>query len=118
MRLRQQVALAGKDEASCRATLKRTTSAAVTLLRHTLIAFGEEAPSEAKAIFARIAERTGAEAGAFETVYDYHEGHGLSGDSFSAYDRYLHALEKVIRALDQAVPKREWQRLEQQGFST
>jgi len=113
LRLRQQVVLAGKEEASFRATLKRTISATLTLLRHTLIAFGEEPPDEGKALFARIAERTGADASAFETVYDYHEGQGLAGDSFTAYDRYLHALEKVIGALDRAVPKKEWQRVKQ-----
>jgi hypothetical protein len=34
----------------------------------------------------------------------------MEGDSLAAYDAYMHALEKVIVALDGMVPKREWQR--------
>jgi len=111
LRLRQHVLLAGKNEMDYTAVLKKTVSSATTLLRHTLLAFGEEPPAEPLALFARVAEVTGADAEAFQTVYDYHEGRGLAKDSFAAYDQYIHALEKVIVALDGMVPKKEWQRV-------
>lgn len=113
LRLRQHVLLAGKNEIDYTAILKKTISSAITLLRHTLLAFGEEPPAEPSALFARIAEVTGADADAFQTIYDHHEGHGLAKDSFAVYDLYIHALEKVIIALDGMVPKKEWQRVAQ-----
>lgn len=111
LRLRQHVLIAGKNEMDFMTVLKKTISSAVTLLRHTLLAFGEEPPADPSALFARIAEATGADAEAFQTVYDHHEGRGMAKDSFAAYDQYIHALEKVVIALDGMVPKKEWQRV-------
>lgn len=111
LRLRQHVLLAGQNEIDYTAILKKTISSAITLLRHTLLAFGEEPPADPPALFARVAEVTGGGPTAFQTLYDHHEGRGLSGDSFAVYDQYIHALEKVINALDGMVPKREWQRV-------
>jgi hypothetical protein len=111
LRLRQHVLLAGKNEMQFTATLKKTASGALTLLRHALIAFGEEPPAEPSDLFARIADATGADAAAFQAVYDHQQGGGLAKDSFTAYDHFLHALEKVVNALDRLVPKKEWQRV-------
>jgi len=111
LRLRQHALLAGKNESEYTAVLKKTSSSALTLLRHTLIAFGEEPPSETAALFARIADLTGADASAFHVLHEFHEGGNLTLDPFEAYDSYIHALEKVIRSLDKVVPKKEWQRV-------
>ena len=111
LRLRQHALLAGKNESEYVAVLKKTGSSVLTLLRHTLIAFGKEPPSEPAALFARIAEQTGADASAFHMPHDFHESGGLKSDPFEAYDSFIHALEKVILALDKLVPKREWQRV-------
>jgi hypothetical protein len=111
LRLRQHVLLAGKSELEFTTVLRKTVSSAITLLRHTLLALGEEPPAEAPALFARIAQLTGANAEAFQTVYEHREGRGLDKDAFVAYDHYMHALEKVVNALDRLVPKREWQRV-------
>jgi hypothetical protein len=113
LRLRQHVLFAGKNELEFTAILKKTASSAATLLRHTLLAFGEEPSAEPSALFERIAALTGADARAFQSGYDYHEGRGLAEDSFTAYDHYIHALEKVIVALDRLVPKKEWKRVAQ-----
>jgi predicted nucleotidyltransferase len=78
LRLRQHVLLAGKNEMDYTAVLKKTISSAITLLRHTLLVFGEEPPAEPLALFARVAEVTGADAEAFQTVYDYHPRIGKS----------------------------------------
>ncbi len=114
VRLRQHVLHAGKNEMEYRTILKKTASGALTLLRHTLLAFGEEPPAEAPVLFSRLAEVTGAEAEGFQAAYDFHEGEALKEDSFVVYDRYIHALEKVINALDRLVPKKEWKRVAQQ----
>jgi predicted nucleotidyltransferase len=113
LRLRQHALLAGKNELEYTNTLRKTDSSALTLLRHTLLAFGEEPPTEPSALFERIAVLTGADAAAFQTVHDVHEGGTLEKDSFQIYDDYIHAVEKVIIALDGLVPKKEWQRVAQ-----
>jgi len=111
LRLRQHILHVGRNELELLAVLKRSISSAVTLLRHTLLAYGEEPPLGAKKIFARIEDVTGARAAAFARIYDYHESGAPQGDSFENYDAYMHALEKVIVALDGMAPKREWQRV-------
>ena len=111
LRLRQHAMLAGKNEAEYVAVLKKTSSSALTLLRHTVLAFGGEPPSDAGQLLARVAELTGTDASAFEVVHGFHEGSELKSDAFETYDNYIHALEKVILALDKLVPKKEWQRV-------
>jgi len=111
LRLRQHVLLAGKNELEYTSVLKKTISSTVTLLRHALLVFGEEPPAETADLFARISEMTGADANAFQTIYEHREGRELESDCFTAYDHYMHALEKVVNALDKAVPKKEWRRV-------
>ncbi len=111
LKLRQHVLHAGRNEMELTAVMKKTVSGAKTLLRHTLLTFGEEPPLEAKEIFTRVGVLTGADADAFIEVYDFRTGGAWKKDSFHAYDNYMHALEKVIVALDTKVPKREWQRV-------
>jgi hypothetical protein len=110
LKLRQHVLHVGRNEMELNAVMKRTISSAVTLLRHTLLAFGEEPPLATAEIFSRIAAATGADASAFSEVYAYRETGALHEDPFKAYDAYMRALEKVITVLDGMVPKREWQR--------
>jgi predicted nucleotidyltransferase len=111
LRLRQHVLLAGKNELEFTAVLKKTSSSALTLLRHTVIAFGEEPPADPPSLFARVGSLTGADPSAFHAAHDFHEGQNLKQDPFAAYDQYIRALERVISALDGMVPKKEWQRV-------
>lgn len=111
LKLRQHILHAGRNELELTAVLKKTASVAKTLLRHTLLTFGEEPPAEAKDIFNRVGVLTGADAEAFLEVYDYRTTGAWKKDSLHAYDQYMYALEKVIVALDTKVPKREWQRV-------
>jgi predicted nucleotidyltransferase len=113
LRLRQHALLAGRNEMEYTATLKRTSSSVLTLLRHAILAFGQEPPTSPVTLFERIAALTGANAEAFQTVHDFHEGHALAKDCFVAYDQYIRALERVINTLDGMVPKKEWQRVKQ-----
>jgi predicted nucleotidyltransferase len=112
LRLRQQVLLSGRNELELTAVLKKTISAAKTLLRHTLVAFGEEPPATPAEVFQRIHTATGADADAFLSVFESRATGEWKKDTFVLYDEYLHALEKVIVALDTLVPKKEWQRVQ------
>jgi hypothetical protein len=85
------------------------------LLRHVLIALGEDVPSDKNEIYQRIEELTGAPASAFEFGLALRDNHAHS-EMIRAYGKYLEAIEFVIHALDALVPKREWQRVKKQKF--
>src|SRR4029077_8138031 len=93
------------------AVLAKSISSATTLLRHSLIAFKEQPPTETREVFARVASLTTANASAFENVWRLREAKALDKDVvLSMYDAYLVALEKVIAALGHHLPKKQWQR--------
>ncbi|MDP9340367.1 MAG: nucleotidyltransferase domain-containing protein [Acidobacteriota bacterium] len=93
--------------------LRKSFSSVLTLLRHVIIAFGEEPPAAARAIINRSAELTHSNAAAFETVLRLREHSNALSEVVQVYGAYLAALESVIRALDRHLPKREWQRNKQ-----
>ena len=111
LKLRQHLLRDEENQQELGAILAKSFSSALTLLRHTLIAFQERPPAGASELFARIAALTGASASAFESVGRLRDAKGLDKDAvLPTYDGYLAALEKVIMALDHHLPKRQWRR--------
>src|SRR5216684_8849404 len=111
LRLRQHFLHEAGNQQELGAVLAKSFSSALTLLRHTLIAFQEQPPSAPGEVFSRIAALTAASAPAFEAVQHLREAKSLDRDAvLPVYDSYLAALEKVISALDHHLPKRQWQR--------
>ena len=110
LKLRQHVVVSGHNELEISAVLRKSISAARTLLRHTLLAFGEEPPVTATDIFLRIEQLTGASAETWADIYAQHESGVWKRDPFTLYDEFMQALEKVIITLDTMVPKKEWKR--------
>ena len=99
-----------EDEAQLREIYAKSISGATVLLRHALMAFGEDVPESKSGLYQRIEQLTGAEAGSFEL------GHALRNDHPSselarAFGKYMEAIAAVIHALDAIVPKSEWQRV-------
>ncbi len=109
LKLRQQFLLSAHDEKRLRAVLARSISSATTLARHALIALGEEPPGSARAVFGRVAERSAADAKAFELGLEIREN-GPNVDIVAAYGAYLRAIEQLTAALDRHAPKHQWQR--------
>ena len=93
--------------------LRKSFSSVQTLLRHVIIAFGEEPPRSPRDIINRAAELTHANPTAFEAVLRVREHNNALPEIVQVYGGYLAALETVIRTLDQHLPKREWQRTKQ-----
>jgi hypothetical protein len=110
LKLRRHFLYEAKNQKELAGVYAKSVSGMITLLRHTLIAFDEKPPAGTRELFARIAAITGADASAFEAAVEYRETRKLRGDVFAIYGAYLQALENVIRALDQQIPKREWWR--------
>jgi hypothetical protein len=115
LKLRQHFLLNGQKESELRAAAAKSSSSVFSLLRHALIAFGEEPPANAHEVFARIAALTGVDAEAFAAAFKLRAYHAPADDIVRAYGQYLNALTVVISGLDQRVPKREWQRADKAG---
>jgi predicted nucleotidyltransferase len=110
LKLRQQYVQTPDDEKILRAVLAKSHSSALTLLRHTLLALGQNPATSAREIFAQIASVTGADARALAGGLELREKGSLSRELASSYDDLLTALEKVTVTLDRNVPKSEWKR--------
>jgi predicted nucleotidyltransferase len=115
LKLRQHYLRAPGDARELAPVLRKSFSGVLTLLRHTLIAFGEAPPARAKEIVERAAAATGAGSSGFEPLLHLRESGEFHGDIVPVYGAYLKALEKVLHALDHHFPKREWQRVKKTG---
>jgi hypothetical protein len=91
--------------------MRKSFSGVLTLLRHVVIAFGEEPPVAAHDIVARVASLTGASMTAFDALLKLRETGEFHGEIVPVYGAYLKALEKTVDALDHHFPKREWRRV-------
>jgi hypothetical protein len=91
--------------------LRKSFSGVLTLLRHTVIAFGEEPPVAAHDIVARAATLTGANMAAFGPLLKLRETGEFHGEIVPMFGAYLKALEKTVEALDHHLPKKEWRRV-------
>ncbi|HEY8714070.1 MAG TPA: nucleotidyltransferase domain-containing protein [Candidatus Acidoferrum sp.] len=101
------------DAGELTSILRKSFSSVLTLLRHVIIAFGEQPPTASRDIIVRAAELTRADAAPFENVLHLREHGDARSDLPRTYGAYLAALEVVILALDQHLPKKEWQRIRQ-----
>jgi len=115
LKLRQHFLLSCQNEKDLRAAAAKSSSSALALLRHTLLAFDEEPPAAPHEVFARIAALTGADAAAFASAFQLRDPHAHAEDIARTYEKYLNALSMVISALDKTVPKHEWHRTGKAG---
>ena len=111
LKLRQHFLHAAENESELKSVMAKSISSAMVLLRHVLIAFGEEPPSAPREVFARISALTGAEVDPFEMQLEARDPGKHVDEITRLYDRYLIALAKVTSALDRILPKKEWQRV-------
>lgn len=91
--------------------LRKSFSGVLTLLRHTVIAFGEEPPVAERDMIARAAVLTSSNAAVFEPLLKLRETGEFHGEIVPVYGAYLKELEKISGALDKHLPKREWRRV-------
>lgn len=115
LKLRQHYVRAPGNAKELEPVLRKSFSGVLTLLRHTVIAFGETASVHSHEIVARAASLTGADASAFAALLKLRETGEFHDEIVPVYGAYLRALEKVLHALDHHFPKREWQRVKKAG---
>src|SRR5215471_8725418 len=100
LKLRQRYLRAPGDSRELGPVLRKSFSGVLTLLRHTVIAFGEAAPVHAHEIVARAAALTGADKSTFDTLLKLRDTGEFHGEIVPTYGAYLKALEKVLHSLD------------------
>ena len=113
LKLRSSYFQAPGDAAHLTPILRKSFSEALVLLRHVIIAFGQEPPAAPRDIIKQASALTQSNATAFETVLQLRDHGGSHSDIAHVYGAYLAALQKVILALDRHLPKHEWQRTKQ-----
>jgi predicted nucleotidyltransferase len=111
LKLRQHYLRAPGDAKELAPILRKSFSGVLTLLRHVVIAFGEEPPVAAHDIVARAAALTGSSMTAFDAILKLRETGESHGEIVPVYGAYLKALEKTLDALEHHFPKREWRRV-------
>jgi predicted nucleotidyltransferase len=111
LKLRQHYLRAPGNSKELAPILRKSFSGALTLLRHTVIAFGEEPPAAERDIITRAASLTGSNASDFDALLKLRETGEFHGEIVPVYGAYLKALEKISSALDKHLPKREWRRV-------
>ena len=111
LKLRQHYLRAPGNPKELAPILRKSFSGVLTLLRHVVIAFGEEPPVAAHDIVARAAALTGSGAPPFDAMLKLRETGEFHGEIIPVYGAYLKALEKMVEALDHHFPKREWRRV-------
>jgi len=110
LKLRQHYLRTSDDSDALAQVAVKSFSSVLALLRHALIAFGDDVPGTSQEVIQHAAQRTGANAQSLLAVYALREK-GQNGDVRSMYGNYLAALETVIAALDRQLPKHEWKRV-------
>jgi predicted nucleotidyltransferase len=111
LKLRQHYLRAPGNSKELAPILRKSFSGVLTLLRHTVIAFGEEPPVAERDIIERAAALTGSNASSFDTLLKLRETGVFHGEMIPVYAAYLKELEKISDALDKHLPKREWRRV-------
>jgi predicted nucleotidyltransferase len=113
LKLRSTYFRASDDAQELTSVLRKSFSSVLTLLRHLIIAYGEESPAVPRDIIGRATALTHSNAAAFESVLHLREHGDAHPEIAQVFGAYLAALESVIRALDKHLPKGEWQRTRQ-----
>jgi predicted nucleotidyltransferase len=111
LKLRQHYLRAPGNASELTPILKKSFSGVLTLLRHIVIAFGEEPPVGVHNLVARAAALTGCSSMAFDAMLKLRESGELHGEIVPVYGAYLKMLEKILSALEHHFPKREWRRV-------
>ncbi|HKV25123.1 MAG TPA: nucleotidyltransferase domain-containing protein [Candidatus Acidoferrum sp.] len=115
LKLRQIFLLHGHKDAELHAAIAKSSSSALALLRHALLAFDEKPSASAAEVFARIAALAGIDSNSFTAAFQLRAAYTHSNDIRHIYEQYVNALAVVLSTLDKLAPKHQWQRTGQTG---
>jgi hypothetical protein len=103
VRLRQRfMAASTNDSKAVLRLMTDSVSSFVTLFRHALIAFGEQAPQRKRDVVHKLAASIGFDRSAFDSILDLREGK-LKKDQIdvsSVFEGYLESIKRVVEEVD------------------
>ncbi len=100
LKLRQHYLMAASEEDELRRVLVRSVSSIATLLRHCLVAAGQEASGSRRQDLARAAAAFRADAAPLQAALDLREDRHLDAGIGETYRRYLEAIAAVVANID------------------
>jgi predicted nucleotidyltransferase len=112
VRLRRHFLRAAANERELKEVCARSASSLRVLMRHVLIALGEQPSPNLHELLARVSQLTGADSGALETAGAW-RSEAPADNTARRCGNYMQAIACVIQALEKRAPKREWQRIRQ-----
>ncbi len=110
LRLRQHLLLSPDNDDDLRRVLAKSIAGVTTLLRHALIAVGEQPPHDRAKVLEQAGAVFGFDAGSMQTILALRSSHDHPGDVVEAYNGYMSAIGHVAHELDARVPKSHWRK--------
>lgn len=102
LRLRQHFLLARGSREDLEKALARSSSSAVTLIRHALIALGSKPVPAGRKALPFAAERLRSDMGPVSAVLDLHDGKRADSNVEELYLKYMDLLSAIVRMIDDA----------------
>ncbi len=115
LRLRQHLLLSPGDPGELRLVLAKSIASVTTLLRHALIAVGENPPHERAQVLEQAGVIFGFDVPPMQTILALRSDHDHPVNIAEAYNAYMSAIGRVAHELDARVPKRHWQKMSPTG---
>jgi predicted nucleotidyltransferase len=111
LRLRQHYLLAAAQDDSLKQVLAKSVSTTITLLRHALIAVGQEGPADSHGVIAAAEKAFSVNASSVSAALDLREQRRVEGETRLLYRSYMECVARVIQQVDRVAPKSDWQRV-------
>ncbi len=111
LRLRQHLLLNPDNQDELRKVLAKSIAGVSTLLRHALIAVGENPSHERPRILEEAAAVFGLDVGVLRSALALRHEHEPSTNVLETYDAYMSAIGRVAHELDGRAPKRHLQKI-------
>ena len=111
LRLRQHLLLNPDKQDELRRVLAKSIGGVSTLLRHALIAVGEEPGHEKSKTLEQAGATFGFDVAVIQSALALRSDHEHPANISELYNAYMNAIGRVAHELDARVPKRHWQRM-------
>jgi len=111
LRLRQHRLLNPDNESELKLVLAKSISSVLTLVRHALIALGDDPPRDKAKLAEHAGQVFGFDSRPLRTILDLRNNREHPVDTLEVYNSYMSAIGRVAHELDARAPKRHWQKM-------
>lgn len=111
LRLRQHMLLSPDNESELKLVLAKSLSSVLTLVRHALIALGDDPPRDKAKLAEHAGQVFGFDSLPLRTILDLRNNREHPVETIDTYNSYMSAIGRVAHELDTRAPKRHWQQM-------